>query len=55
MCKGSYIVNIDADELPHKQLMKNIKEILESNPTVDLYWVPRVNTVEGLTLQHVRE
>jgi|TARA_R110000824_G_scaffold111106_2_gene259371 glycosyltransferase involved in cell wall biosynthesis len=53
MCKGSYIVNIDADELPHKQLMKNIKPILESNPTVDLYWVPRVNTVEGLTAQHV--
>ena len=55
MCSGDYIFNIDADELPHKQLMKNIKEILESNPTVDLYWVPRVNTVEGLTLQHVRE
>ena len=55
MCKGSYIVNIDADELPNKWLIKNIKEILEANPTIDLYWVPRVNTVEGLTLQHVRE
>ena len=53
MCKGSYIVNIDADELPHKSLMKNIKPILEENPTIDLYWVPRVNTVEGLTAQHV--
>jgi hypothetical protein len=53
MAKGSYIVNIDADELPHKSLMKNIKPILEENPTIDLYWVPRVNTVEGLTAQHV--
>ena len=53
MCKGSYIVNIDADELPHKQLIKNIKPILETNPTIDLYWVPRVNTVDGLTQEHV--
>jgi len=55
MCTGDYIFNLDADELPNKYLIKNIKEILESNPTIDLYWVPRVNTVEGLTLQHVRE
>jgi len=53
MAKGSYIVNIDADEIPHKKLMKNIKPILESNPTVDLYWVPRVNTVDGITQEHI--
>jgi glycosyltransferase involved in cell wall biosynthesis len=53
MCKGSYIVNIDADELPNKWLMKNIKMILEANPTIDLYWVPRVNTVDGLTQDHI--
>ena len=23
MCKNDYIVNIDADEIPHKSLMKN--------------------------------
>ena len=48
MCSGDYIVNIDADELPNKWLMKNIKTILEANPTIDLYWVPRVNTVDGI-------
>ena len=53
MCKGEYIINIDADELPNKWLMKNIKSILEANPTVDLYWVPRVNTVDGLTQEHI--
>ena len=52
MCKGEYIINIDADEIPHKQLMINLKTILESNPTIDLYYVPRVNTVEGLTDEH---
>ena len=55
MCKGDYIFNLDADELPHKQLIKNIKPILESNPTIDLYWVPRVNTVDGITDNHIKK
>jgi len=55
MAKGSYIVNIDADEIPHKKLMKNLKPILESNPTIDLYWVPRVNTVDGITDNHIQQ
>ena len=53
MCKGDYIINIDADEIPHKQLMTNLKTILESNPSIDLYYVPRVNTVNGLTQEHI--
>ena len=44
-----------ADELPHKSLMKNIKPILESNSTIDLYWVPRVNTVDGITQEHINK
>jgi len=55
MCTGDYIFNLDADELPHKQLITNIKPILEANPTIDLYWVPRVNTVEGLTQDHIQQ
>ena len=55
MCKGKYIFNLDADELPNKWLIKNIKAILETNPTIDLYWVPRVNTVEGLTQEHIQK
>jgi hypothetical protein len=55
MCKGSYIINIDADELPNKWLIKNIKSILQANPTVDLYWVPRVNTVDGITQEHINK
>ena len=34
--------------------MINLKTILESNPTIDLYYVPRVNTVDGLTEEHVK-
>ena len=39
----------------NKQLIKNIKSILEANPSIDLYWVPRVNTVEGLTQEHIQK
>ena len=53
MCKGDYIFNIDADEIPHRRIMNNLKPILEINPTVDLYYVPRVNTVDGLTQEHI--
>ena len=55
MCKGQYIVNIDADEIPHKFLISNLKTIIEANPTIDLYYVPRVNTVDGLTEQHIKQ
>tara|TARA_B100000287_G_scaffold65626_1_gene57188 strand:- start:1328 stop:1948 length:621 start_codon:yes stop_codon:yes gene_type:complete len=53
MCSGDYIINIDSDEIPHKFLIENIKGILEANPTIDLYWVPRVNTVDGITQDHI--
>ena len=52
MCSGDYIVNIDADEIPHKTLVSQIKQVLEIND-VDLIWVPRVNTVDGLTQEHI--
>jgi hypothetical protein len=47
MCKGDYIFNIDADEMPHIHLMCNIHEIIENNKDVDLFWIPRINTLQG--------
>ena len=52
MCSKDYIFNIDADELPHKLLAKNIKAIIEYNNEIELFYVPRINTVEGLTDRH---
>lgn len=52
-CTGDYIFQIDADEYPHEDLIADLPEILESNPTVELYIVPRVNTVEGITPEHI--
>ena len=53
MCSGDYIFQIDADEIPNTYLIENLPEILESNPDNDVYLVPRVNTVEGLTQEHI--
>lgn len=52
-CTGDFIFQIDADEIPSEELIKGLSYILEQNPTTDMYLVPRVNTVEGLTPQHI--
>ena len=54
MCSGDYIINIDADEIPHETLISQIKQVLEIND-VDLIWVPRVNTVDGITEEHIKK
>tara|TARA_R110000796_G_scaffold8846_1_gene30068 strand:+ start:7071 stop:7700 length:630 start_codon:yes stop_codon:yes gene_type:complete len=54
-CNGDYIFQIDADEMPHSTLIENLPAILESNPDNEVFLVPRVNTVEGLTEQHIKQ
>ena len=54
-CTGDWIFQIDADELPHKSLIINLKELLKINPTTEMFMVPRVNTVEGITQEHVNK
>ena len=51
---GDYIFHIDADEYPNEILLKQLKQILEIND-VDLIWIPRVNTIEGMTEEDVRK
>ena len=52
-CTGDWIFQIDADELPHEFLITNLKDILKNNPKIDLLLVPRINTVDGLTQEHI--
>ena len=52
-CEGDYIFQIDADEIPCTPIMESLPDILQANNGVDLIWVPRVNTVDGLTQEHV--
>ena len=51
---GDYIFHIDADEYPHEILLQQLPEILEIND-VDLIWIPRVNTIDGMTDEDVRK
>ena len=53
ICSGDYIFQIDADEYPNEYLIESLPEILETNSEVEVYVVPRVNTVEGLTQEHI--
>ncbi len=54
-CTGDWIFQIDADEYLSDSLIKNLPSILQSNPAVDLFLVPRINTVEGLTQEHINK
>jgi len=51
---GDYVFHIDADEYPNEILIQQLKEILEINE-VDLIWIPRVNTIEGMKQEHVKK
>jgi glycosyltransferase involved in cell wall biosynthesis len=51
-CIKDYIFQIDADEYPNPFLIQSLPQILEYNP-IDVILVPRINTVEGLTAQHI--
>jgi hypothetical protein len=54
-CTGDFIFQIDADEIPTEDLINNLPSILELNQEVDVFLVPRINTVEGLTQEHIRQ
>ena len=54
-CTGDWIFQIDADELPHESLIKSLKSVLEVNPTTELLLIPRVNTVNGITQEHINK
>jgi hypothetical protein len=54
-CTGDYIFQIDADEIPNKFLIEVLHELLEINQDVDVFRVPRINTVVGLTDEHIQK
>ena len=54
-CTGDYIFQLDADEMISEYLIKSLSSILELNPKIDLIWVPRINTVEGITQEHINK
>ena len=54
LCKGDYIYQIDADEMIEGYVMELLPQVLEAND-VEVLRVPRINTVEGLTQEHIQK
>jgi glycosyltransferase involved in cell wall biosynthesis len=55
LCSGDYIFNIDADEFPSKTLIEYLPQVLEENSKIKAFALPRVNTVAGLTQEHIQK
>jgi len=51
-CSGDYIFQIDGDECPTETLLVNLKDIIEANPGIEAFWVPRINDFRGVTPEH---
>ena len=54
-CKGEWIFQLDADEYLTPDLIVNMESLLDANTDKDLIVVPRINTVEGLTQEHIQK
>ena len=54
LCSGDYIYQVDADEMLSDYVVRILPQVLAHNP-VDMIRVPRINTVKGLTDEHVKK
>jgi glycosyltransferase involved in cell wall biosynthesis len=54
-CKKEYIFFIDADEEVNEDQIYMIREVIKLNPKIECFLVPRINTVAGLTQQHIAQ
>jgi glycosyltransferase involved in cell wall biosynthesis len=54
-CTKDYIFFIDADEYPTEHLLKLLKQVITANSGVECFALPRINTVKGLTSEHINK
>ena len=54
-CTGEWIYQLDADEILDNNLIKNLNSILEENQNIELFFIPRINIVNGLTDAHIQK
>ncbi len=55
-CNGNFIFQIDADELPSESLVdENLHAIIDSNPEIEAFAVPRINDFIGVTEAHAKQ
>ena len=51
-CAGDWILNLDADEFVTSEFLELLPQLIDLNPSVDAFKIPRINTVDGLTSRH---
>lgn len=54
-CSCEWIFQIDADETLDPWLIQNLHTILQQNPQTQVFLLARINTVEGITDQHIQK
>jgi len=52
-CDGDYIFQLDADEMISEYMVKNVTDIISMNEEVELFFLPRINIVNGITQDHI--
>ena len=52
-CEGDWVFQLDADELLEPELIKNLGTILDGNPNIEMFYIPRINIVNGITQEHI--
>jgi glycosyltransferase involved in cell wall biosynthesis len=55
LCQGEYIFQIDDDELPSETLLESLKELIELNNDVDLFWISRINDFKGVNPDNAKQ
>ena len=54
-CAGDWIFQLDADETIDPILIQGLSNILEGNDTIEMFFIPRINIVNGLTPEHIQK
>jgi len=55
LCTKDYIFQIDADETISEFMIETLPQVLKANPDLECASIPRINTVEGLTQEHINK
>lgn len=55
LCKKQWIFQLDGDENPSVTLLLNVKAIIDENPDVETYLVPRINDFRGVSHEHAKQ
>jgi len=55
LAAGNFLFQIDADEVPQLALLRQLKSILRRKYKYDCFLVPRINIVNGISADHIKE